>query len=404
MFDANLFFKSRFSSHMKEISRYLKYIFNGHIVVAMLFFISALAYYYQQWLAALPEGFPTALVISVLFGIIAAYSPARTLLKEADLVFLLPAETKMGSYFRSTLIYSFVVQLYLLALAAAALAPLYSAAYPERGGQSYLFLLLLLGILKIWHLAATWWILKVRDNNIRLVDFTARTLLTIAVFYLLINQALLLAALAMLLLAFVFAYDFYLAKKNPGIVWDVLVEKDNNRMRAFYRLANMFTDVPHLKNQIKKRHWLVSLLVKSVPFKQQRSFDYLFRITTVRSSDYIGIYTRLIIIGGLAAYFVPNLWMKIIFCLLFIYLTAFQLMSLWKHHRTIVWMDLYPVNLQWRRQALLKWLLQLLLAQTFLFGLLFIFMESLTGMVVVWAGGLAFSYLFVNGYVKKRLT
>ena len=112
MFDSHEFYKKRFSSHLKETGRYLKYIFNGHMAFAILFFISASAYYYQQWLTELPANFPTALIIGITFGLIVSYSPVRTLLKEPDLVFLIVAETKMGAYFRNALIYSFVIQLY----------------------------------------------------------------------------------------------------------------------------------------------------------------------------------------------------------------------------------------------------------------------------------------------------
>ncbi|WP_053220429.1 ABC transporter permease [Virgibacillus senegalensis] len=403
MFEANQFFKDRFTSHMKEISRYLRYIFTGHLVIAMLFIVSALAYYYQRWLANIPENFPAALVIGIVFGAIAAYSPVRTLLKEADLVFLLPAEMKMKPYFRNAIIYSFVIQIYLLALTAAALAPLYHAAYAGMEGPAYSLILLLFVLFKAWNLAASWWILRVRDANIRMVDFIVRSILNVTVFYLFVSGENLLAGITTLLLAGIFAYDYFLARKNGGLVWDVLVEKDRARMRSFYRLANMFTDVPHLKNQVKKRHWLVALLVKRIPFRQDQAFAYLYRITAARSSDYLGMYVRLLVIGGLAAFFVPNIWMKIIFCLLFLYLSGFQMTSLWKHHRTVVWLDLYPVKKEWRSSALLRWLLQLMLIQTFLFGLLFLFMQLFMGLLIVWAAGAVFSYWFVNGYVRKRL-
>src|SRR5690625_1735053 len=114
MFDSHAFYKKRLSSHIKELSRYLRYIFNGHLAFASFFLVAALAYYYQAWLAQLPENFPTAIIIGISFGLVVSYSPVRTLLKEPDLVFLIVAEDKMSAYFRNTLIYSFVIQLYIV--------------------------------------------------------------------------------------------------------------------------------------------------------------------------------------------------------------------------------------------------------------------------------------------------
>ncbi len=106
-------------------------------------------------------------------------------------------------------------------------------------------------------------------------------------------------------------------------------------MQAFYRVANMFSDVPHIKNRVKKRQWLVSLVTRNIPFEKRFSFDYLFRVTFVRSGDYVGMYTRLIIIGGLFIFLIPNVWVKLIFVVLFLYLSSFQMMALYQHHRTI---------------------------------------------------------------------
>ncbi|MRH44136.1 ABC transporter permease [Aquibacillus halophilus] len=404
MFNAQQFFNERFSAHLKEISRYLRYIFTGHLVIAMLFIVSALAFYYQQWLAIIPENFPSVLIISLLFSIVASYSPVRTLLKEPDLVFLLPAEHKMGPYFRSSLIYSFVVQLYLVFLIAAVLGPLYFASFPVGTNSPYILVIVILLVLKVWNLFANWWILKIRDIRSRTIDHTIRFLLNFFTFFFFINGEVLFAGITTILLFGLFMYDFYLSKQNVGIVWDLLVEKDRMRMRTFYRIANMFTDVPHLKTQIKKRHWLVALIVRNVPYKQEKTFAYLYRITTIRSGEYLGIYSRLFIIGALSVYFIPNMGIQIAFSILFIYLSGFQMMTLWQHYRTIAWLDIYPVKKEWREQAFTSWLLALMLSQTLLFGLLFMFLGNISGLVIVWLGGTLFSYLFVHGYVKKRLT
>jgi ABC-2 type transport system permease protein len=80
------------------------------------------------------------------------------------------------------------------------------------------------------------------------------------------------------------------------------------------------------------------------------------------------------------------------------------MMTLWNHHRTIVWLDIYPLKKEWKQQAIIQWLQQILLFQTFLFGLLFVFQWNIVGLLAVWAGGTVFSLAFVNLYVKPRLT
>jgi len=402
MFDAHAFFKDRFSAHLKETSRYLRYIFNEHMGVAMLFFISALAYYYRQWLTQLPDDFPTAWIIGIAFGLLVSYSPVRTLLKEPDLVFLIAAEHKMSAYFRDALIYSFVIQLYMILLVAAAFGPLYFAAYPERSGYVYLFSLAIVLIFKVWNLIANWWMLKVRDKGSRNIDQVIRLVLNSAVFYFLIKGDMLLAVIPTVLFVAVFLYDYSVSNKQTGLAWELLVEKDQHRMQVFYRIANMFIDVPHLKNRIKKRHWLVAF-VNKLPWSKKSTYDYLYRITFIRSGDYLGMYVRLIVIGGLCIYFIPHLWMKLLFALLFLYMSSFQMMTLYSHHRTIMWLDLYPVEAAVRQNALLKWLFQLTLIQAILFAVIFLAIQNYVGFLIAIAGGIAFNYLFINGYVKKKL-
>src|SRR5699024_3725692 len=223
MFDSHAFFKQRFAAHLKETSRYLRYIFNGHIAFAMFFFVSAAAYYYQQWLTNLPEDFPTAWIVGITFGLLVSYSPVRTLLKEPDLVFLIAAENKMGSYFRDALIYSFVIQLYIILLAGAMFGPLYFASYPDRTGNVYLVTLLIVLIFKSGNLIANWWMLKIREPGTRQVDQAVRVLLNVAVFYFIVAGEMLWAGVTTVLFTLVFLYDLNVSRKQPGILWDLLV-------------------------------------------------------------------------------------------------------------------------------------------------------------------------------------
>ncbi|MGM8212054.1 ABC transporter permease [Virgibacillus sp. W0430] len=403
MFNAHLFFKQRLSMHVKETSRYLRYMFNGHIAVVMVFLISALAVYYQQWLAQLSNDFPASVVIGIGFGLVISYNPVRTLLKEPDLVFITVAEPKMKAYFRNALLYSFVIQLYVLLLSAAVLGPLYFHAFPNRTGKVYLLTLFLLIVFKLGNMLISWQMLKSRDGSSRHVDLFVRVLLNILLFYFIVNGSLIFATVVTILFLILFIYVWVLTSKQPGLNWVVLVEKEHVRMQFFYRMANMFAEVPHFKKSIKRRKWLTRLIGKMVPFSQASTYDYLYRLTFVRSGDYLGMYVRFLLLGGLLIYFVPAEWLKLIFAILFIYLSSFQLSTLYEHHRTIIWLDLYPIEQTNRRNAYLKWGNLLSIVQTGVFALLFFVMEGYFYAILVVLIGLLFTYFYHYVYMKRKL-
>lgn len=402
MFDSHHLFKKRLSSYLKETSRYLKYIFNGHIAVAMLFLISAIAVYYQQWLKQLPENFPSTWVIAIIFGLLASYNPIRSLLQEPDLVFLIPAEHKMTKYFRNVLIFSYAYSLFLTLFVAAAVSPLYFHSFPERLGSSYFLILMIILIFKVWNLIANWWMLKVREITVRRIDQLIRIILNSTVFFFIIQGEVILAGITTFLFIGIFLFDYSLSRQQAGLAWDVLVEKNQRQMHTFYRIANLFTDVPHMKTRIKKRKWLISL-VRNLPFKHKNTYDYLYRITFIRSGDYLGMYVRLMVIGSLFIYFIPNDWMKLLFAFLFIYLSAFQLMTLYYHYRTNIWLDIYPIDMNDRKEAVIKWLFQLTFIQTIIFSIIALSIQAYGVFLIMLIGGTIFNYFFTNIYMRRKL-
>ncbi|WP_347861230.1 ABC transporter permease [Salimicrobium sp. PL1-032A] len=403
MIDAKQFWKERMGEHVKELNRYMRYIFNGHIAIVLFFLFSAGAYFYQQWLQTIPENFPAAWVVALLFGTVVTYSPVRTMVKEPDLVFLLPAEYELKDYFRRCLYYSYTVQLYIIFLVAAALGPLYFAVYKEFGTSHYLQMVAAMLVIKALVLVSNWWMLQERSPRLRFFDQGVKWVLAVLLFYFAAVGAWVGTIVMLILLLGVFSYSWYVSKQKAALAWDLLLVKDQARMRAFYRLANMFTDVPHLKSTVRKRRWLVALLTARLPFAKEKTYTYLYRITFARSGDYVGMYARLVVIGGIAVWFVPNGWVSVIIGILFLYLSGFQMITLWHHHRTVAWLDIYPLPLSLRKEALLTFLKQLLLFQTFLFTLLFVLQSEWLSSFLMGAGGTLFSWLFVETFVRRRL-
>ncbi|HLS20778.1 MAG TPA: ABC transporter permease [Bacillota bacterium] len=404
MLDAEKLFKQRLNNHLKQLSRYLRYIFNGHIAVAMIFFVSAMAVFYQEWLAMLPKDFPASIVIGFLFGLIASYNPVRTLLKKPDLMFLIAAEHQLYPYFRRTLTYSFLTQIYVVFLLAAVLGPLYFHVFANRSGKIYLLTIIALLIVKGWNLIANWWVLKVRQVNFYRLHLFVRFLLNVSIFIFLIEQQIVLTTVMTFLLVGLFLYTYYIQKKFVGIPWSELVELEERHLQSFYRLANMFTDVPDINVPLKKRKWFAYIVQQFVPFKKSFTFDYLYRLTFIRSGDYLGMYVRLLVIGSLAIYFVDHLWLKIAFIVLFLYMSCFQLITLYRHHRTIMWLDLYPVSFKNRERSFLRLLYELTFFKTFIFALVFLWtVGDLLYFLLALGAGSLFVFLFMNGYVKRKI-
>ncbi|HLS34955.1 MAG TPA: ABC transporter permease, partial [Bacillota bacterium] len=362
---------------------------------------AALAYYYQQFLAQLPKDFPSAIIIGIVFGLVVTYAPVRTFLQEPDLVFLMPAEHDMEKYFRNSLIYSFVVQLYLVFLVAAVIGPLYFNAFDARTGKVYMATVVILIIFKGWNMLVNWWVSYERDKTVQRIYIMVRLILNIFIFYMLVELNIIFALLGTIVFLAMYLFAYRRAKKQDGISWDVLVENDLRSRQFFYRIANMFTDVPHIKSPIKERKWLVRLISR-VPFEQKQTYNFLYRLSFARSGDYFGIYLRLLVIGGIFIYLIPNLWMKLAVMLLFLYLSSFQLVTLYDHYRTIIWVDLYPVESVIRQESLVQLLIQLTVIKTIIFSMLFLITTYFASFILALAIGILFTFLFVRGYLERK--
>jgi ABC-2 type transport system permease protein len=401
MFDEKLLWKERVSRTGKELSRYLRYIFNGHLVIVFVFLLGFAAYYYQEWLKLLPETFPAAIIMGLILSLLLTHSPIFTFMSEADKVFLLPLETKLNGYFIKSILISYVFQIYLLLMGLAVLMPLYATV--NKGDFSPFFLFFLaLSIVKLLNLLIRWQIQFYQESSVGKIDPIIRFLVNLVFLYLLFSNAAyyLYTATAILLLAL---YVYYKNQtKDKGLKWEYLIDMDERRMTSFYQLANMFTDVPMLKNKVKRRKWLDGLLA-TIPFHQDQSFTYLTTRTFLRSGDYGGLFVRLTLIGAVVIYYLTNGIGQIIIELLFIYLTGFQLLPLWKHHQYHSILELYPLKEEGKEKSFLRFLGKLLVLQSILLSSVLLFKGDFLYALLSIVAGIAFSIYFVSIYSRRKI-
>jgi ABC-2 type transport system permease protein len=371
-------------------------------MIVLIFLLGAAAYYYQNWVKGLPEHFPAEIIMAVFIGLFLTYSPVYNFLLEADQVFLLPLEDKMKRYFYRSGIVSLIYQGYILLLVLAMFMPMY-ARISTSGFRPFFTFLIMLLIIKAWNLVSSWRIQYFIHPAVYRWDAIVRYFINTTFAFLLFKQA---SPLILLLIAVVMALYyrfFYKSTKSSSLKWDLLISQEEKRMNSFYRLANLFTDVPMLKDTVKRRKWL-DFLLKPIVFSQEKTFQYLFVRTFLRSGDYLGLFFRLTIIGGLAIYFLSFGLGQILIAVLFLYLTGFQLLPLWNHHQNKIWVDLYPVKKKYKKSAFYSLLMVILIVQTVLFAIILLVKGQWSSALVELLAGSAFSYIFVFIYNKNRFT
>ncbi|MEH7354792.1 ABC transporter permease [Neobacillus drentensis] len=401
MFDEKKLWKDRASGRMKDLGRYLRYIFNGHLVIVLLFLVGTAAFYYQKWIETLSTDFPAELFLAVIIGFFVTYSPVYNFLLEADRVFLLPLEDKLKGYFLRSGIASFVFQGYILLMVLAILMPIYAHVNNNSFSPFIPFLVVLL-IAKGWNLAVTWKIHYYIESSVQRWDIVVRFFLNAVFSYLLFKQANLILLLIIALIMGFYYYSFLARTKKMSLKWDQLIDHEEKRMASFYRLANMFTDVPKLKDTVKRRKWL-DLFISRIPFSHEKTYLYLFSRTFLRSSDYLGLFLRLTVLGALGIYFISFGLGQILLSSLFLYLTGFQLLPLWNHHQNKLWVDIYPVAQKYKTASFYFLLMIILTIQAVIFALFIMIKGEIFISLLALFAGLGFSYIFVYFYGKNRL-
>ncbi len=385
----------RFQFYIKNVSRYLRYMLSGHIVIVFFFMIGWAAYNYQEWLKDVPSDFPIDIIMGIAFAIFLTMGSISSFLKSADQVYLLPLESKLNGYFIRSFVVSFLFQGLILFVVALLLSPTYQAVHDD--GVALLYVLFLALVLKAINLCMVFFGGFFQTDSETLFNTVLRFGLSgLAIYSLLLSQWIVLMAIigSMIFATIVFMLT---ARKYP-LPWERLVAAESQSMDRFYRLANLFTDVPHLQNRVKERKWLP---LKSGFTKPEKALDYLLIRTFVRANDYLGMVVRLTLIAAVILLLLPLAYGAIIVAVAFLYLTALQLVPIRSHHDFQLWLDLYPIPDQVRKKAVTGLIFKVLLIQSAVLAVITLIAISWIVAVELIAVCVAFAFLFIRYLLKK---
>ncbi|MFT8318709.1 MAG: ABC transporter permease [Sporolactobacillus sp.] len=368
----------------------------------LMFFVYAMilagGFYYKKWLDSLPPHFPAGLLLTLLFTFLVVQSPIRTFLQRADLVFLLPAETELKSYFRKSCIYSFFMQSLVLLVFLIIGAPLYF----HSGASHYLFASLAVFVVKAWNVDGYW-------AQQRIPDALPLTLLRTALSFLFLfsvfeRVSLLVPAVSLLVLLFCTVVLFHRQAAAGLMNWARVIEMDERQAMKFLRFANLFTDVPQLRRRIRARKWLTRFFPIN-HFEPQEVYRQLFIKTFIRSDDYLGMYSRLTLIGGLVGYAAHFGYFTVFIVVSALYLTGIQILPMWHQSFPQALEGMYPIPRLIKKKAFIRLAFLLLAAEDLLISAACALRDyNLLAFLLFLVSGALVDYLFTYGYMARKLS
>lgn len=338
----NKLFAQRRQRHFMLLLKYWRLVFNDHFVIALFFLFGALAYGYSQWLPQLgPNLWWSRWLLVAWFTVLAQLGRLATLLERPDPVFLLPQVKNMQTYMRQAGNYSLILALLMTATGTFVALPFAMTTERLTGINIALIFLTFLTVKASWLRLAQAKVSQEGRQHLRLLRALQWVLpLLVALVCWLISP------LVGLILAVII--EATVLTRRLTLDWRLAVSAEADRMYSVYRFFNLFTDVPTVQGNVKRRTWANGLIRRLTI--EGHPWSYLYARGFIRNTDVSGIVIRLTLLAMVVVFLVPVVWLNSVLAALFIYLIATQLMPLFDQYDGNVFTHLYPVSFA-QRQA-----------------------------------------------------
>ncbi len=359
--------KERANEFWSMAIKYLRYIGNSGFLFSIYVAILVGSFYYGQLLKVLPENFPAVELMTIILFFMVGRGKIRTFLKYPDANFLLPLEQRFRPYIQRSLLYSYTMQAFNVLVILLVLGPLYFAQVTSERASYFASILLIL-LLTGWNLFARWEELRVPDGRKRKTLPLIRQAFILLTLYSILQGFWIVTGVLVVGLSVLYMVVYRPLAAQHTLKWERLIGLETDALMLFYRIANMFVEVPQLNRKVKNRTWATPFL-NLLTGPSGNIYRYMYSRAFIRSNDYFGIFLRLTIIGIVLMLILPYgmlLWTANV---LILYMTAIQLTTMWPHYDLKVWVDLYPVSREIRFETFQNMLMKIMLIQVGLFTL-----------------------------------
>ncbi len=392
--------KNRLQENLRQSLKYLVLVFNDFFILALIFLFGALMFWYAQAMKTMPENlWYYRPLVGILLWLPLLIGKLVTLLKPADLQFLLPEDENLASYLQPTLNYSLIVPTICLVLMAGIIFP-FATIKAKIEPLDYVFAVFAVFLAKVMQL-------KIMEYNLffnRKISISILNIFLLLLFILGMFKPKSMIFIAGLLLIIVII--FILKPQHAALFdWQFAIEQEEKRKNVVYNAFSMFTDVKERQTNIKRRKYLDFLLPQNLARENPNKF--LYRRSVLRNPENINLVVRMTAFAILISWLVQNwLWALGLSCLV-VFLTIYQLVPMVDEFDTNVMYRVYPIERTKRGLDLVSALTGIMLVQWLIISISWLITLPISlhlfeamGILVV------FSYavlrLYLPAKVKKR--
>lgn len=307
----------------------------------LLILLGAFIFGYGEWLQHIPQHINYALFASIAVALVSLF-PIRTLLKDADKIFLLPFEKHMKDYMQVSLIYSYSSRIFLQVILLIILFPLFYKLNDNHFAFYIVFAISAiifpyLGLLVKWQ----WLKLNLSSWTINLLLFVLFGI----TFYLILRFHNYFAIIFIFIVG-VLLLILKMNSKKQLFPWERMIAIEQQKHTNYYKFVNMFTDVKHLRESAVRRSYLDFILPtpKGNKFNENRMYLFLFVRSFVRGRDAFSIILRLVIIALVLMLWLSNPIVSLIIGSLFMYITLLQMAQFYTQQAYGLWPQVWPVS------------------------------------------------------------
>lgn len=390
-------YSKRIDKDVRLRSYYGKFIFNSHFLIFLTIAAGVFLYTLLGFLQDIEPNVWLDIIASLLISI-SVFPKFRSLLVQADQIFLPPYEDHMHDYFKRMAAYSLTLgaaQTFIATLIAVILL----SVSQDIGTVALIVVYTFIAYVMTLGIRRSAVNSEVPQSglviSLTIVNFTALMLITVSPFLIIAG------------VLFMLAVRRYVNHRSFKVIdWAKLVSYEEEQLSKYYRNVSMFTNVKHIDKQFKRRKFLDPLLWQPgrEKYNKENMYEFLFYRSFFRDNDLPMIILRLIILLAIVMIWLNQLLLSVIITLFGIYLIILQMSQIYTAQAYLLWPKIWPVKREYIQASYIKYSHKVVFAITLIFSILFVFVHPgyfyLILAFPVW--GYVINHIFSKSVYKKE--